>query len=64
MGKKNFNSLPEHIKAKLSMYKENLIEVCCVEKVNGENIDNYKHFGISITNKNISIKNNEVLFFT
>lgn len=61
MGKKNFNSLPEHIKAKLSMYKENLIEVCCVEKVNEENIDNYRHLGISITNKNISIKNNLIL---
>lgn len=61
MGKKNFNSLPEQIKAKLSRYKENLIEVCCVEKVNDENIDNYKHLGISITNKNISIKNNSLL---
>lgn len=33
MGKKNFNSLPEHIKAKLAIYKENLIEACCVEKL-------------------------------
>lgn len=61
MGKKNFNSLPERIKAKLSTYKENLIEVCCVEIVNDENIDNYKHLGISITDKNISIKNNSLL---
>ena len=61
MGKKNFNSLPEYIKAKLAAYKENLIEACCVEKVNANNVDNYKHLGISITNKNINIKNKSLL---
>ena len=61
MGKKNFNSLPERIKAKLAMYKENLIEVCCVEKVNIENIEKYKHLSISIINGNISFKSNWLL---
>lgn len=61
MGKKNFNSLPKNIKAKLAKYKENLIEVCSIEEVNIANIGKYKHLGISIINGNISFKNNPLL---
>lgn len=61
MGKKNFNSLPEHIKAKLKKYKENLIEVCSVEKINVENINNYHKLGISFNNGILTFKQNPIL---
>lgn len=61
MGKKNFNSLPEHIKAKLAIYKENLIEACCVEKINADNIANYHKLGITINNDRLLFEKNPIL---
>lgn len=61
MGKKNFNSLPEHIKAKLAIYKENLIEACCIEKINADNIANYHKLGITLNNDALSFEKNPTL---
>ena len=61
MGKKNFNSLPKHIKVKLLNSKQNLIEVCCIEKININNINNYKQLGIDTIKGNISFKTNPLL---
>ena len=61
MGKKNFNSLPKRIKDKLKDYKENLIEVCSIEKINVENINNYRKLGISLNNGILTFEQNPIL---
>lgn len=61
MEKKNFNSLPEHIKAKLAIYNGNLIEACCVEKINADNIANYYKLGIAINNGSLLFEKNPIL---
>lgn len=58
MGSKNFNSLPKHIKSRLESFRQNLIEVCCVEKINTENLGKYKFLGIKIIDKRITNKHN------
>ena len=58
MGSKNFNSLPRHIKSRLESFRQNLVEVCCVEKINTENVGNYEFLGIKIIDNDIHFDSN------
>lgn len=61
MGKKNFNSIPEHIRVKLAVIETDLIEVCTIEKINAKNIKDYEKLGFKFRSDEIEFTKNPLL---